>query len=435
MPRAPRNTRLDTRTARAALKARAAPYWTRLDPPPSSLFIGYRKLKGATPGPWVIKIYPAGGKRETFNYALADDRQQSNGVDVLDYKEACAKARSIRDQRVRKAAGLDSGPYLLADALDAYVIEREAAGRDVTGTKQRVAWLKEAFGPVALDVFARDANILRSWMASEAARPRRLRSKPGTAPVYDRVSDDPEAVRRRCSTVNRDLKPLKAACALAVRDGKVTVVGVPSWRSVKPFEGVDAARVRFFSLGESKRFLNSCSADFHRLARAGLETGARYSELGRLQVRDVNLDGGTVWVGKSKSGRARHVILTDDGRAFFETLCAGRGATETLLLQDNGEPWRKSNQQQPMLDACQRAAIEPTGFHVLRHTWASLSVMAGVPLMVVAKQLGHRDTRMVEAHYGHLAPGYISDAIRAGAPKLGGVESNIASLDKRRGQG
>jgi hypothetical protein len=29
------------------------------------------------------------------------------------------------------------------------------------------------------------------------------------------------------------------------------------------------------------------------------------------------------------------------------------------------------------------------------------------------------DTRMVEKHYGHLAPSYIADAIRAGAPRFG----------------
>jgi hypothetical protein len=36
--------------------------------------------------------------------------------------------------------------------------------------------------------------------------------------------------------------------------------------------------------------------------------------------------------------------------------------------------------------------------------------------MVVARNLGHADTRMVERHYGHLAPSYIADAIRAAAP-------------------
>jgi hypothetical protein len=38
--------------------------------------------------------------------------------------------------------------------------------------------------------------------------------------------------------------------------------------------------------------------------------------------------------------------------------------------------------------------------------------------MVVARNLGHSDTRMVEKHYGHLAPSYIADAIRASAPRF-----------------
>jgi integrase len=68
------------------------------------------------------------------------------------------------------------------------------------------------------------------------------------------------------------------------------------------------------------------------------------------------------------------------------------------------------------------------GFHGLRHTWASHAVMNGVPLMVVAKNLGHSDTRMVEKHYGHLAPSYVADAIRAGAPRFGAIENNLAAL-------
>jgi hypothetical protein len=45
--------------------------------------------------------------------------------------------------------------------------------------------------------------------------------------------------------------------------------------------------------------------------------------------------------------------------------------------------------------------------------------MNGVPLLVIAKNLGHRDTRMVEMHYGHLAETYVTKAIRAGAPRYG----------------
>jgi hypothetical protein len=49
--------------------------------------------------------------------------------------------------------------------------------------------------------------------------------------------------------------------------------------------------------------------------------------------------------------------------------------------------------------------------------------MNGVPLMVAPKNLGHLDTRMVEKHYGHLAPSYITQAIHAGAPRFIGTDT------------
>ena len=42
--------------------------------------------------------------------------------------------------------------------------------------------------------------------------------------------------------------------------------------------------------------------------------------------------------------------------------------------------------------------------------------MNGAPLQVVAHNLGHSDTRMVEKHYVHLQPSYVADTIRAAAP-------------------
>jgi integrase len=55
--------------------------------------------------------------------------------------------------------------------------------------------------------------------------------------------------------------------------------------------------------------------------------------------------------------------------------------------------------------------------------------MGGMPLMVVARNLGHADTRMVERHYGHLAPSYVADAVRKHAPRFGKVEpTNVKAL-------
>jgi hypothetical protein len=59
--------------------------------------------------------------------------------------------------------------------------------------------------------------------------------------------------------------------------------------------------------------------------------------------------------------------------------------------------------------------------------------MAGVPLMVVARNLGHVDTRMVEKHYGHLGHSFIVDAICAGAPRFAGV-ADAAVVPLRTGK-
>jgi integrase len=109
-------------------------------------------------------------------------------------------------------------------------------------------------------------------------------------------------------------------------------------------------------------------------------------------------------------------VLTKAGAEFFREHCAGRDGSE-LMLRHDGSGWKKSEQGAPMLAACSHARITPPiSFHILRHTWASLAIMKGVPLMVVARNLGHVDTKMVEKHYGHLAATFITEAIRAGAP-------------------
>jgi integrase len=83
--------------------------------------------------------------------------------------------------------------------------------------------------------------------------------------------------------------------------------------------------------------------------------------------------------------------------------------------------------------AYKAAKIDHLTFHGLRHTYASRLVMKGVPLHVIAAQLGHSDTRMVEKHYGHLAPNYVADTVRNAFDRLNIVESNnVVPLPSRR---
>jgi integrase len=127
-----------------------------------------------------------------------------------------------------------------------------------------------------------------------------------------------------------------------------------------------------------------------------------------------------VTVRTSKAGKPRHVVLTDEGRKLFAGLAAGKLAADSIFARADGGRWGKSHQLRPMLDACKRAIIKPAiSFHVLRHTHGSTLAMRGVPMGVIAEQLGHADTRMTEKHYAHMAPSYVADTIRAHFPTLG----------------
>jgi integrase len=157
-------------------------------------------------------------------------------------------------------------------------------------------------------------------------------------------------------------------------------------------------------------------------------TGRRYSELASLCAADFNADAGVLIVRESKAGKPRHVVLTDEGQRLFGRLTAGKLGSDPVFVRRDGGVWRKSHQMRPMLDACNRAKIKPVvSFHVLRHTHGSTLAMRGVPMGVIAEQLGHADTRMTEKHYAHLAPSYVADTIRAHFPTLGIAEESIVT--------
>ena len=95
-------------------------------------------------------------------------------------------------------------------------------------------------------------------------------------------------------------------------------------RRVQPFKAVNAARPGHLTVAEAQRLINAAQGNFRNLVRAALETGARYGELAALDVRD--LQRGKLHIRMSKSGKARDVVLTNEGVAFFTGLTAGRPA-------------------------------------------------------------------------------------------------------------
>jgi integrase len=205
------------------------------------------------------------------------------------------------------------------------------------------------------------------------------------------------------------------------------------WRRIEPYEDVDAARVRYLDVGEAQRLLNACGNSLRDLVHGALATGARYGELCGMDCADYDPRAGTVQIRQSKTGKARHVILNDEGAALFSRLTAGQPGDLPIFRKEHNQRWLRGHQARPFAEAVKRAKITPPiSFHGLRHTYASLAIMAGMVPMVVAANLGHSDTRMVEKHYGHLADKFKTEMIRATAPVFGLEPDSVERLGTGR---
>jgi integrase len=428
MARTLQDAKLDTRAARLRFKKRREPYWRSIS---EGLAVGYRK--GAKGGTWVARHYSTEYGRRFHAIGTADDIADADGAHILSFAQAQAAAGKWFAHLARHDRGDIRGrPHTVRECVEEYLVWLQAHRKTGYDARHRVhIHIVPHLGDLQCDRLT--TVQIQKWLRDLAVSSARLRSKKDAKKPNVRELDktDHEAVRRRRASANRTLTVLKAALNRAWREGKVP--SDEAWRRVEPFEEADAARVRYLTVAEAKRLLNVCNPDFRGLVQAALTTGARYGELIALRASDFNPDSGTIHVRTSKSGKGRHIVLNEEGAALFKSLAAGKSGDAFLLTKADASPWKSDHQARPMAEACRRAKIAPpVSFHVLRHTWASLAVMAGGPLMVVARNLGHSDTRMVEKHYGHLAPSYVANAIRAAAPKFGiKPERKVVSVNTR----
>ncbi len=422
MARTVRDAKLESRTARSALKPAGKPYFRAID---EGLHLGYRK--GLHGGKWVMRRYVGERTYKVEPIGTADDTIDADGTEVLTFAQAQTIARDRFMKERRRAAGLptQAGTYTVKNCLDEYIKwmdEDRKSGRD---TRWRAdALIIPTLGAIQCAKLTNDH--IRNWKDETAKAAVRLRVKKGKPAKFKKLNlDDPEEKRRRRASTNRVLTILKAALNRAWRDGKIP--SDTAWRTIEPFKEADAARVRYLTVDEAKRLIGSSATDFANLVKVALATGCRYGELAACQVMDFNRDSGTLHIRSSKSAKGRRVILTEEGIELLKELTKERGGNEPLLLKAEGGRWLKSHQVRPIAAACEIAQISPpVGFHTLRHTYASLSIMNAAPLIVLARNLGHADTRMVEKHYGHLSASFLAEAVRASAPRFGLGSAHVA---------
>jgi integrase len=222
---------------------------------------------------------------------------------------------------------------------------------------------------------------------------------------------------RQPSTINAELAALNAMLRRAQTWGKLT--DHPG-KGVKPLRAIQK-EARFFSLEEEARVLSVSSPALRLLTQVGLLTGFRRQELAFLRPEDVSLERGIINVvaSYSKNGERRTLPMGPRLTALLQralTLC---GSAATVFLTEEGKSWTPHRVTGAFRLACRRAGLGMLGPHIMRHTFASRLVMAGVDLRTVQELLGHKSILMT-MRYAHLSPDHKRMAMETLESRFGG---------------
>ena len=350
---------------------------------------------------------------------MADDVLDADGVSVLTFSQAQDKARKwFADQvGLQAGAGTRRGGYRVRDAMEDYRAWFTIHRRGLSQLNYVID------GHIIPELGHLDTNKLapariRTFHEKLASTPVRLRTRAGEEQRYREAPQTEGEWRQRKASANKILNMLKAALNRTYDEGKIA--RDDAWRRVKPFREVNVPRVRYLTAEECRNLIKACAPEFAPLVRGAILTGCRYGELTHMTAGDLNAEAGRLWVGTSKNGKGRHVVLTEETLTFFAALVKDKADCDLIFTRKNGQAWGRSHQHRRLVEACKAAEVEPViSFHILRHTHASHLAMNDAPLAVIARQLGHSDTRMAEKHYAHLSTDYISDTIRKSFPKIG----------------
>lgn len=418
-------TRIQDRTARARLAHRDKPYWRMLS---EGAHVGY--FRGKVKGSWAARYHcPVRADYVRAIIGEADDLREADGISILNYKQAVDKAlRWIELQSRGGQPATESDPDMtVAEAVTAYLAIRDArrssrAGRqvksDASSSLTRYVLEDKRLPPMKLSTLC-EAD-LRAWQL------RITRRKPSS---IQRVVNDFKAALNAAFETHR--KVLPADLPIVIKFG--LKVDAP--------EVLTAAARDNQILGddEVRAIVTAAMAidtDFGRLVVLLAATGARFSQIARMTVGDVQAAQGRLMVPQSFKGRKRtlshiRVAVGADTLGVLVPVTEKRPSSAPLLEHwrhkqtgpmqwervDRG-PWASSS---AMLRPFQRA-VEEAGLpastipYALRHSSIVRGLRAGLPIRLVAA-LHDTSVAMIERHYSrHITEGLDELVARAVVP-------------------
>jgi integrase len=272
MARKVRST-LKTRTARLKLPVAKKPAFVKIGP---GISLGYRRNK--TAGTWVARVADGRGGNWTQAIGGADDHADADGREVFDYWQAQEKAR------VLSRGGDDGKPMTVAEALDLYEADLRTRGGDAANVGRVRLHMPNSLAAKTVKLLA--ARDLRRWR-------------------------DALAKEMAPASVNRSATVLKAALNLAAASDE-TISNRQAWgNGLEKLPNAEESRNVILDETQVRRVVSEAydeSPEFGLLVEVAAVTGARISQLTRLQVRDLQADRARLMIPTSRKGTTAHKL-------------------------------------------------------------------------------------------------------------------------------
>jgi len=435
-------TAITTRKARAKLKAAPYPYWRAIAP---EVHLGYRK--GKRGGEWLVRWRNGPGYKQV-PMGVADDELREG---TLDFNAAVRHAKKTVDEARKEARAAADGPApTVRTAVQAYIAERDK--RDSERRKRTVR--SDAGQRLARYILGRDGRgkqdaVPPAPLASKqlhALRERDLltwrEGLPDTlrASTKQRLINDVKAALNAAFAANRDR--LDPTLPGIIKHGLKAMNGhngeaPPPVRDNQILP--DAKISKLIAAARAVDADQEWEGDLYRLVVILAATGARFSQVARMHVGDVQRPQARLLVPVSRKGRgaksgATPVAVGKDVLDALLPAVTGRAAGAPLLerwrhkqvtsgadgikwARAGRGPWQSPSEiARPWQAIRERAGMPDVIAYALRHSSIVRGIRAGLPTRLVAA-LHDTSVSMIERHYSRwIVSGLDELAARAVVP-------------------
>jgi len=307
-------------------------------------------------------------------------------------KQAAAAAEAERERA--QAAGMTLSTFWTVYEARATATVQPITLKSYGHTFRR--YIEPVFGPVPVRAITRDAAWDMHGRLASGFIP--IRTASGTLTWGS--SSNAEVRRQR--TANKAVQVLRLLLSDA-EEHRVIPVNTSEVRGMRL--PIDAERNTFLSDVEIARVFAALDAtEGHKVSatsatfiRVMLLTGARASELQRLQWAHVDAERMTATLPRGKNGDPRVIALAG---AWAIVSAIPRSTGFVFWARDPGLPFVKFKDAWRVVRKA--AQVEHVRLHDLRHSFASVVLAQGHSLPVIGALLGHRSVASTK-RYSHLA--------------------------------